>query len=67
MNTKEISKKLVHSRLFALCPEAKKCKRACASKHLNKVFSSRAKILCLYTFTEKAPIFYKIDQERSES
>lgn len=67
MNDKVI-KKLSKSCLFAVCPEAKRCKRICASKSLTRVFSNKAKILCIYELVEKDPIFYRIDNKiRSKS
>jgi hypothetical protein len=62
----DISKRLSQSHLFAICPDAKRCKRACGSKYWTKVLSRKAKILCMYTLVEKEPVFYRIDSERSK-
>jgi len=53
-----ITKKLSESNLFAICPDAKSCKRTCGNKRLIKVFSKKAKILCMHTLDEKTPLFY---------
>jgi len=53
-----ITKKLSESNLFAICPDATSCKRACGNKRLIKVFSKKAKMLCMHTLDEKTPVFY---------
>ena len=63
----DISKRLSQSQLFAICPDAKRCKRICGNKCLTKVFSRKAKILCMYELVEKEPVFYRIDKTRSKS
>ncbi len=66
MNDKLI-KKLLKSCLFVICPDAKRCKRFCRNRCLTKVFSRKAKILCMYELVEKEPVFYRIDKTRSKS
>lgn len=58
MNDKLI-KKLSKSCLFAICPDAKRCKRICRNRCLTKVFSRKAKILCMHELVEKEPVFYQ--------
>ena len=66
MNDKLI-KKLSKSCLFATCPDAKRCKRICRNRCLTKVFSRKAKILCMHELVEKEPVFYQMNKLRSKS
>lgn len=66
MNDKLI-KKLSKSCLFAICPDAKRCKRICRNRCLTKVFSRKAKILCMHELVEKEPVFYQVNKLRSKS
>lgn len=59
----DISKQLSQSNLFAICHDAKRCKRTCANRFLIKVISTKANILCLYSLVEKEPVFYQIDNK----
>jgi len=63
----DISKRLSQSQLFAICPDAKRCKRICRNKYLTKVFSRKAKIVCMYELATKEPVFFQIDKVRSKS
>lgn len=56
----DISKQLSQSNLFAICPDAKRCKRPCGSRFLIKVLTTKVKILCVYKSVEKEPVFYQV-------
>lgn len=56
----DMSKQLSQSQLFAICREAKRCKKPCGSRFLIKVLTTKVKILCVYKSVEKEPVFYQL-------